>query len=173
MYDVELSTTTTDVYIEEGSVILTRERSHQISGDQASFFSTLNDLDVYPSLLEDLLDKLRTIGCITHSRGSTGTEGFDFVDLHKLLIGFHQANELLPFLLGDTSFSEGFLPEAKRDTYELHFRERLDATRFVKTFDEETYSIGADINTGEVRFSHDRFRFAFCLDNTCRVLAES
>ena len=97
-----------------------RECSDEIRGDELSLLSAVDDLDLDPRLLIDLLYQLHPILCISHRRGSTGSEGFYLVDLHQFMVGLHEADELLGLLLRDTPIDEGILPEAEGYTYELY-----------------------------------------------------
>ena len=105
--DIELCTPPPYVYVEEGVVISSLERTDQIGRDQLCLLPTADDLDAYACLLLDLLDQLETIICVTHCRGSAGSEGDYLVDLHQLTIGLHEADELLSFLLGYMSLGKG------------------------------------------------------------------
>ena len=97
-YEVELGTTTPDVDVEEGLLLLPRECSDEIRGDELSLLSAVDDLDLDPRLLIDLVYELHPILCISHRRGSTGSEGFYLVDLHQFMVGLHEADELLGLL---------------------------------------------------------------------------
>lgn len=54
-YEVELCTTTPDVDVEEGLLLLPRECSDKIRGDELSLLSAIDDLDLDPRLLIDLV----------------------------------------------------------------------------------------------------------------------